>query len=235
MYDIRSFMSIASVYSPKVFINERLELIVVPSKNIFFRLSDVRNEKDLKIKILTWLSRSACKGVGVYWETRIRKIINSYLDTSFEKKDFELIYQKLGNGVNPELCKKFIENGYDLACLDDTNLEEMEKNSMLKEYIIPFLNEFDVIDCGAGGEELEYVSILENEENIRKLNEFLCTVNCWAMISPRFLCPAMGEFLKYCHAEGEGTLDLAYLIYNYLEVQTDHLWFGTKEKKWIVR
>lgn len=119
MYDIRPFMSIASVHSPKIFINERLELIVVPSKNIYFRLSDIENEKDLKMKVLTWLSRSSCKGVGTYWEKRIRKIINSYLNTSFDKRDFELIYQKLGNGVNPRLCVKFIDSGYDLIVLEE--------------------------------------------------------------------------------------------------------------------
>lgn len=117
MYDIRPFMIKASVYSPKIFINERLELIVVPSKNIYFKISDIANEKEWAMKILTWLSRSACKGVGTYWEKRMRKIINSYLNTFFDKDDFSLIYQKLGNGVNPLLCEKFIDSGYDLAVL----------------------------------------------------------------------------------------------------------------------
>lgn len=113
--------------------------------------------------------------------------------------------------------------------------EQKDAIFMLEGYVIPFLNDFEVIDCGACGEELEYVSIRETKENIRKLNEFLCTVNCWAMISPKFLCPAMGEFLTHCHAEGDGTLDLAYLVYNYLNIKTDYLWFGTAERKWIVR
>lgn len=119
MHDIKFFMKKASVYSPHLFINNKFELIVVPSKNIFFRLEDVRNEKDLKMKILTWLSRSSCKGVGKYWESRMRKIINSYLNTSFDKKAFELIYQRLGNGVNPQLCEEFIDSCYDLTVLKE--------------------------------------------------------------------------------------------------------------------
>ena len=119
----------------------------------------------------------------------------------------------------------------------DANQIQKQKDEMfrLEVQVIPFLNQFEVLECSASGEELEYVLIPKTEENVQKLNEFLCTVNCWAMIAPRFLCPAMGEFLEYCHAEGAETLDLAYLVYNYLNINTDWLWFGTAERKWVIR
>lgn len=44
-----------------------------------------------------------------------------------------------------------------------------------------------------------------------------------------------GRILEYCRLEDAGTLDLAYLVYNYLNINTDHLWFGTAERKWVVR
>lgn len=114
---------------------------------------------------------------------------------------------------------------------------QKQKDGMLmfEAYVLPFLNQFEVLECSASGEELEYVVIRETKENVQKLNEFLCTINCWDMIAPGFLCPAMGEFLEYCRLEDAGTLDLAYLVYNYLNINTDHLWFGTAERKWVVR
>ena len=119
----------------------------------------------------------------------------------------------------------------------DANQIHKQKDEMfrLEVQVIPFLNQFEVLECSASGEELEYVLIPKTEENVQKLNEFLCTINCWAMIAPRFLCPAMGEFLEYCHAEGAETLDLAYLVYNYLNINTNWLWFGTAERKWVIR
>ncbi|EOL42018.1 hypothetical protein [Enterococcus phoeniculicola] len=118
----------------------------------------------------------------------------------------------------------------------NSNLLKKQKNEtfMLESYVIPFLNQFEVLDSSVTGGELEYVLISETAENVQKLNEFLCTVNCWAMISPRFLCPTMSEYLTYCRMEDAGTLDLAYLVYNFLNINTDYLWFGTAERKWIL-
>ena len=119
----------------------------------------------------------------------------------------------------------------------DAKQVQKQKDGMLmfEAYVLPFLHQFEVLECSASGEELEYVVIRETKENVQKLNEFLCTINCWDMIAPGFLCPAMGEFLEYCRLEDAGTLDLAYLVYNYLNINTDHLWFGTAERKWVVR
>lgn len=116
---VLEFMILVQDASPKAFINTRNELILVPTKNIYFSLKDVESKKDITIKIFHWLSRDACKGVGSYWEKRIRKIINNYLQTDFSCEDFELIYTQLGNAINPKLTNKFIESEYDLEVLDD--------------------------------------------------------------------------------------------------------------------
>lgn len=117
----------------------------------------------------------------------------------------------------------------------NSNLLKKQKNEMftLESYVIPFLNQFEVLDSSVTGGELEYVLISETAENVQKLNEFLCTVNCWALI-PEHYAPAMREFLEYCRMEDAGTLDLAYLVYNFLNINTDYLWFGTAERKWIL-
>lgn len=97
----------------------------------------------------------------------------------------------------------------------DANQIQKQKDEMfrLEAQVIPFLNQFEVLECSASGEELECVLIPETTENVQKLNEFLCFMNHWAIV-PEHYAPAIGEFLEYCHAEGAGTLDLAYLVYN---------------------
>lgn len=117
----------------------------------------------------------------------------------------------------------------------DANQIQKQKDEMfrLEVQVIPFLNQFEVLDCSVIGEELEYVLIPETAENVKKLNEFLCFMNHWAIV-PEHYAPAMREFLEHCRMENAGTLDLAYLVYNYLNINTDWLWFGTAERKWLV-
>lgn len=119
--------------------------------------------------------------------------------------------------------------------INDVNQLQKQKDEMfrLEAQVIPFLNQFEVLDCSVSGEELEYVLIPETAENVRKLNEFLYFMNHWAIV-PEHYSPAMREFLEYCRMEDAGTLDLAYLVYNYLDINTDYLGFSSIEKKWIV-
>ena len=116
--EVLKFVGFVAEVSPKVFINRRNELILVPSKNIYFSLNGVESKRDITVKIFHWLSRPAHKGVGSYWETRIRTIINNYLQTNFSRNDFDLIYTKLGNAINPELTGKLIDLDYDLHALE---------------------------------------------------------------------------------------------------------------------
>ena len=45
--------------------------------------------------------------------------INRFLETNFDGDDIELIYVKLGNGINSSLAEEFIKSGYDMEILKD--------------------------------------------------------------------------------------------------------------------
>ena len=47
------------------------------------------------------------------------KNLNIYLHRDFNENDIDIIYQKLGNGVNPELAKKFIRSRLNMEVLND--------------------------------------------------------------------------------------------------------------------
>lgn len=104
-------------HSPKCFINQNNELIVVPSWNIYFGLYNVETPLDLKRKVVEWLSRPACKGVSNYWQKRVRAIFNDYLGTDFDRDEMERVYAYLGNAIKPKQTIKFIESGFDLEIL----------------------------------------------------------------------------------------------------------------------
>lgn len=114
---IENFMNIVCKYSPKCFISHRLELIVEPTNNIYFRLEDIETDQDLKCKVLAWLSRPSCKGVSNYWQKRIRSIINEYLGTEFTVNEMMEIYTYLGNDCNRNKTIDFIKSNYDLEVL----------------------------------------------------------------------------------------------------------------------
>ena len=107
------------------FINSNNELIINSKVNSYFLLSDCKTELDLKRNVLEWLSRAAFK--TVYCNSNIhnqaiqkyhRDGINAYLGTNFTVEDIGIIYCKLGNAINSELCVKFIESGYDMKLLE---------------------------------------------------------------------------------------------------------------------
>jgi len=103
---------------PKAFINLRNELILEPKNNIYFRLKDTETELDFKCKMIAWLSRPSCKGVGAYWEKQFLKGLNGFLGTDFSKDDMSKIYTRLGNDANRKLCEEFIKSNYDLSLLE---------------------------------------------------------------------------------------------------------------------
>lgn len=46
--------------------------------------------------------------------------------THFTPEEIEYIYTNLGNGINHELCMKFVKSGYDLGVIDE-GLQEKER------------------------------------------------------------------------------------------------------------
>lgn len=117
--ELVKLLGIIQEHSPKVFINQNNELIVVPSWNIYFGLYNVETPLNLKCKVVEFLSRPSHKGVSNYWQRRVGSIFNEYLGTQFTKKEFDRIYTYLGNGINHNLTIEFVESGYDLNVLPE--------------------------------------------------------------------------------------------------------------------
>ncbi|GAA0678936.1 hypothetical protein [Clostridium cadaveris] len=115
---ITDFIDIVGKYSPKWFVNSRNELIIEPKNNIYFNLTDIKNEMDLKCKIIAWLSRPSYKGISNYWQKRIGNIFNESLGANFSKNEIEQIYSFLGNDCNRRKTIEFIESNYDFNILN---------------------------------------------------------------------------------------------------------------------
>ena len=110
---------------PNSFVNEHMEFIAHKPANEYFRLEDCEYPEDVECKVLEWLSRSAYKSqwYSTHWRNeKFRKFmrdgINNFLDTDFSENEFRIIYTKLGNAVNHELTKKFVNSNYDLVLLN---------------------------------------------------------------------------------------------------------------------
>jgi hypothetical protein len=111
---------------PNSFINNQGECILVPKGNVYFIANDCESKKDVVRKLLMWTSRAMDKGRPYVSEKRnkdyrqaIIDSFNKYLKTDFSTSDIEIIYQKLGSGVNPTLCDEFIECEFDINVLKE--------------------------------------------------------------------------------------------------------------------
>lgn len=111
---------------PRSFINAKLEVILIPKTNTYFSLEGVQSRRDIIAKLLMWCSRSIAKGQPFHSETRnnvfrelAKRSLNHYLGTLLTDEDMALIYQRLGNGINPELTYRFIDSGFDMEVFND--------------------------------------------------------------------------------------------------------------------
>lgn len=113
---------------PHSLINRSLEFVADynPRVNSYFCLKGIKSEIQVQCKVMEWLSRDGCYSLHYYRShdnERVHKYhrngINDFLGTNFSHEDIELIYQKLGNGVNRELSIQFIESGFDLEVLKE--------------------------------------------------------------------------------------------------------------------
>ena len=103
------------------YINANMEVILIPKTNTYFSLEGVESRRDIIAKLLMWCSRTIVKGQPFKSEKRnylfkeiIKEDLNYYLGTLFSDEDMALIYQRLGNGINPELTYRFIDIGFDM-------------------------------------------------------------------------------------------------------------------------
>lgn len=111
---------------PRSFINANLEVVLISKMNTYFSLEGVQSRRDIIAKLLMWCSRPIVKGQPFIIENRnnafrelIKRALKHYLGTLLSDEDMALIYQKLGNGINPELTYRFIDSGFDMGVLDD--------------------------------------------------------------------------------------------------------------------
>lgn len=102
---------------PAAFVNMYNELILIPKANTYIMLNQVRDEQDFKAAVLEDCSRNAFKGCSGKLRDEHLDGINKLLDTKFTKADMELIYTYLGNGIQHDLCLRFVASGYDLEVL----------------------------------------------------------------------------------------------------------------------
>lgn len=111
---------------PGSYINHILELILIPKTNTYFKIEGCKDKRDIIAKLLMWCSRTIAKGQPFRSENRnnafrelAKRPLNHYLGTLFSDEDIALIYQRLGNGINPELTFRFIDSGFDMEVLND--------------------------------------------------------------------------------------------------------------------
>lgn len=102
---------------PEAFINDENEMIIYPEHNIYFLLDNVSSELELDCKVLEYCSREALKSEDVDSHVYHRSSMEDYFNRSFDKEELEAIYRCLGNGINRELCIRFIESGFDYNLL----------------------------------------------------------------------------------------------------------------------
>lgn len=75
---------------PKAFINLRMELILEPKNNVYFRLGDISTELSFKRKLIEYASRSCVKGVSSYYQKQMLNGVNEFLETEFTAEEMEL-------------------------------------------------------------------------------------------------------------------------------------------------
>lgn len=111
---------------PRSYINQNLEVILIPKTNTYFSLEGVSSRRDIIAKLLMWCTRTIAKGQpfrnkkrnDMYREAT-KRALNYYLGTLFSDEDINLIYQRLGNGINQDFTYSFIDSDFDMEVLDD--------------------------------------------------------------------------------------------------------------------
>lgn len=110
---------------PGSFINDNLEFIAEKLTNQYLCLEKCESEFEIKCKMLECFSRGAFKTQYYRSERsndRLHRFmlngINDFLNAAFTEADMEVIYERLGNGINHELTESFVKNGYDMDLLN---------------------------------------------------------------------------------------------------------------------
>lgn len=83
--------------------------------------------EELNARIIEWCSREACKSYSPASVKYHLNGINQFCHTDFTRDGMEYIYTNLGNGINHDLCLRFVgEMDFNLNKLKH-EIEKMEK------------------------------------------------------------------------------------------------------------
>ena len=93
---------------PKAFLNLRLELIAYPARNTTVPLYGADTIEELNARIIEWCSREACKSYSSASQKYHLNGINRFCHTNFTRDGMEYIYTYLGNGIEHDLCRRFV-------------------------------------------------------------------------------------------------------------------------------
>lgn len=105
---------------PKAYVTMNFELILVPRTNTYINLNHCSTPDEFKAEVIEGVSRFAFKGFTKPLCREHLDGINKLLDTHFTPEEIEYIYTNLGNGINHELCMKFVKSGYDLKVIEES-------------------------------------------------------------------------------------------------------------------
>ena len=105
---------------PKAYVTMNFELILVPRTNTYINLNHCSTPDEFKAEVIEGVSRFAFKGFTKPLRREHIDGINKLLDTHFTPEEIEYIYTNLGNGINHELCMKFVKSGYDLKVIEES-------------------------------------------------------------------------------------------------------------------
>ena len=105
---------------PKAYVTMNFELILVPRTNTYINLNHCSTPDEFKAEVIEGVSRFAFKAFTKPLRKEHLDGINKLLDTKFTPEDMEYIYTNLGNGINHELCMKFVKSGYDLKVIEES-------------------------------------------------------------------------------------------------------------------
>lgn len=112
---------------PKALLNLRLELIAYPARNTTVPLYGADTIEELNARIIEWCSREACKSYSSASQKYHLNGINQFCGTIYTRTSMEYIYTYLGNGINHDLCLRFVgEMDFNLNKLKH-EIEKMEK------------------------------------------------------------------------------------------------------------
>ena len=99
------------------FINRNFELILEKRRNLYVNFELVKTVRDLKMNMIQWKTRPCIKGDDEKILIKTRKKFNEFFKKDFSLEDLELIYEFLGNGVNPDLCETFVDSDLNIEIL----------------------------------------------------------------------------------------------------------------------